>query len=323
MDLRSIFINEYGRLRSGWRLFTFSAAAFACYVFLGVAVWIAWAIVHATGVRIPFENQIAELVLRLLILAMALIAGYGCARLLEGLPWRSLGLTLHRHWFKDLLVGSLIGILSLSVAVLIAKLGGGFQFSLSSRAVLGAVVKSLGGSCVLFILAALAEEATFRGYPLQTLSRAQLAWLGVFLTSVPFAGAHLLNPHTVPGFTFANTALAGIWLALAYLRTRSLWFPLGVHWSWNWALGSLYGLPVSGLTLVSHPLLRATDLGPAWLTGGDYGIEGGAACTVALILSSILIWKMPLVSATPELMKLTSEENPATRREALSIRPVD
>jgi membrane protease YdiL (CAAX protease family) len=321
MDLRSVFINQHGRLRSGWRLLTFVAAAFACYVLFGVGVWIVWAIIHATGLRIPFENQIAELVLRFLILATALIAGYGCARFLEDLPWRSLGLTLHRHWFKDLLVGSVIGILSLSIAVLIAKLGGGFHFSLSSRAVLGGVVKSLAGSCVLFIIAALAEEAMFRGYPLQTLARAKLAWFGVLLTSVPFAAAHLLNPHTVPGFTFANTALAGVWLALAYLRTRSLWFPLGVHWSWNWALGSLYGLPVSGLTLVSHPLLRATDLGPDWLTGGAYGIEGGAACTVALIISSIVVWKAPLVSATPELMKLTSEENPATPREALSITP--
>jgi hypothetical protein len=78
--------------------------------------------------------------------------------------------------------------------------------------------------------------------PLQTLSRAHLAWLGVLLTSVPFALIHLWNPHVVRGVTFTNTALAGVWLALAYLRTRSLWLPLGIHWSWNWALGSIFGL---------------------------------------------------------------------------------
>ena len=320
MDLRTPFINEYGRLRSGWRLVLFVAAATACYFLLGVVLWSGWYVVHATGVRLPYESLIFDLLYRWLILAVALIAGYGCARFLEDMPWRSLGLTLHQHWFRDFLIGSLIGILSLSIAVLIAKVAGGFRFNVSGRAVIGGVVKSLTGSCVLFVIAALAEEAMFRGYPLQTLSRAKLLWLGIFLTSVPFAGAHLLNPHTVPGFTFANTALAGIWLGLAYLRTRSLWFPLGVHWAWNWALGSLYGLPVSGLTLVSHPLLRATDLGPTWLTGGDYGIEGGAACTVALIVSSIFIWKTGLVSATPELMKLTSEEIPRTPPDVLSIR---
>ena len=33
--------------------------------------------------------------------------------------------------------------------------------------------------------------------------------------------------------------------------------------------------------------------GPAWLTGGTYGIEGGLACTVALVISTIIIWRYP------------------------------
>ena len=154
----------------------------------------------------------------------------------------------------------------------------------------------------------------FRGYGLQTLTRARLAWVGVLLTSVPFGLVHLGNPNVVPGVTFANTALAGVWLAAAYLRTRSLWFPLGVHWAWNWALGWLFGLPISGITLISHPLLKAEQIGPAWLTGGNYGLEGGAACTVALSVSTIFLCRTPWLTATPELMKLTSEENPVGTR---------
>jgi hypothetical protein len=172
--------------------------------------------------------------------------------------------------------------------------------------------RSLLTSGALLFVAALAEEAAFRGYPLQTLTRSGLMWLGVLLTSVPFGFAHLLNPNVVPGVTFANTALAGVWLAAAYLKTRSLWFPLGVHWGWNLSLGWLFGLPVSGGRLVSTSFLRGDDIGPAWLTGGDYGIEGGAACTVALIVFTLFIWRTRLGAATPELLKLTSEENPAT-----------
>jgi uncharacterized protein len=179
------------------------------------------------------------------------------------------------------------------------------------------------GSATILFVAALAEEAMFRGYPLQTLSRARLVWLGVLLTSVPFGLVHLLNPNVVPAFTFINTVLAGVWLAVAYLRTRSLWLPLGVHWSWNWALGWFFGLPISGMNLVSHPLLKATDAGPAWLTGGSYGIEGGLACTISLAVFTFFLWRTPWISATPELKKLTSEENPVIPSPVISSRPAN
>jgi hypothetical protein len=99
--------------------------------------------------------------------------------------------------------------------------------------------------------------------------------------------------------------------------------PLGVHWSWNWALGWFFGLPVSGLRLVSHPLLQANDAGPFWLTGGSYGIEGGVACTISLAVITVFLWRTPWLSPTPELKKLTSEENPATPSSVLSIRPLE
>jgi hypothetical protein len=96
-----------------------------------------------------------------------------------------------------------------------------------------------------------------------------------------------------------------------------------VHWSWNWALGWFFGLPVSGVNLVSHPLFKGTDLGPAWLTGGTYGIEGGGSGTIVLIVSTFFIWRTRLVSATPELKKLTSEENPALTSRVPRIRSAE
>ena len=263
---------------------------------------------------------IAELIFRFGLLAAALGAGYFCVRYLEGLPWRSLGLTFHSGWLRDLVFGFVIGFASLVVAVAIASKG--LSFSLGDTG-WSSIIRSMIGSGVLLFVAALAEEVMFRGYPLQTFSRAKLAWVGVLLTSVPFGLVHLTNPNVVRGVTFANTALAGVWLAAAYLRTRSLWLPLGVHWAWNWALGWFFGLPVSGLNLVSNPLLQSLDKGPKWLTGGSYGIEGGVACTIALILFTAFLWKTRWLSATPELKQMTSEENPATSEPVLSIRPAN
>lgn len=298
---------------------------------LFVGAFIALTFLIATVLRVVFvftgldgpsrvSQFVAELIFRTGLLAGALGAGYVCARFLEGLPWRSLGLTFHAGWLRDLVLGFVIGFASLVVAVAIASRG--FNFSIDATGWSG-IVRSMIGSGALLFVAALAEEAMFRGYGLQTLSRAKLAWLGVLLTSVPFALVHLSNPNVVRGLTFANTAVAGIWLAAAYLRTRSLWLPLGVHWSWNWALGWFFGLPISGMKVVSNPLIATQDNGPKWLTGGSYGIEGGVACTIALILFTVFLWKTRLLSATPELKQLTSEENPATAEPVISIRPAN
>lgn len=317
--MRNVFINDFGRLRSGWRLLVFAAAFLALTFLIATVLRV---VLIFIGPREPsnLSHFLSELIFRASLLGAALGAGYFCVRFLEGLPWRSLGLTLHPGWFRDLVFGFAIGFASLVVAVAIASRG--FNFSLGNTG-WPAIVRSMIGSGVVLFLAALAEEAMFRGYGLQTLTRAKLAWLGVLLTSVPFGLVHLSNPNVVPGVTFANTALAGLWLASAYLRTRSLWLALGVHWSWNWALGWFFGLPISGIQLVSNPLLQAQDNGPKWLTGGGYGIEGGVACTLALSLFTVFLWKTRWLSATPELKQMTSEENPARSEPVISIRPAE
>jgi hypothetical protein len=319
--MRKIFINDYGRLRSGWRLLIYIAVLFVFSLFLTILLRGLFALLIGTR-SVPHPEFVSEAISRIGLLIVALGAGYLCARVLEELPWKSLGLTFHRGWLRDFVIGSAVGVISLAVAVGIAVLAGGLKFSVSEAAVTS-TTRSLLGSAMLFIVAALAEEALFRGYGLQTMARAGLAWVGVLLTLLLFGLAHQENPNVVPLVSFTNTALAGLWLAVAYLRTRSLWLPLGVHWSWNWASGWFFGLPVSGMHLVSNPLLKANDAGPFWLTGGSYGIEGGVACTISLTLFTIFLWRTSWVSPTPELKKLTSEENPATPVTVLTIQPAD
>ena len=312
MDLKQVFINSAGRLRSGWRLLIFVLLVLILSLVSGAVLnkisQLALRSTPSSGVAHYVEN----LIFRAIFLAVALIAGFICTRWLEGLPWHALGLWFHSGWLRDFFFGSVIGVASLAVATAIATAGGGLSFTISGRAAMVQVGQTLVFSAVLFILAALAEEALFRGYPLQTLTRAKLMWLGILVTSFAFAAIHMSNPNLNEWLPYLNLLFAGLWLAVAYLRTRSLWFPLGVHWAWNWALGSLFGLPVSGIRdLAPHPLLHGTDLGPAWLTGGSYGIEGGLACTVTLIVSTVFILRTRLVTATPEMKILTSQENPA------------
>ena len=308
---QDILFNGAGRLRAGWRFLVFSAAAMLfAYFFLRPVVFFAFGLFrHATGVR---DGRLGIIAQSLVFIGTAIPVGWFCCLLLEGLPLRSLGVLPRKGWLRDLLLGVLAGGLSIALAAALCTAAGSYTFMLAPADQSAQVAKTIVSSFVIFMAGAAWEEAVFRGYPLQTLLRSWPWWIALLPSSILFAFIHLDNPNAVVGFTFFNTLLAGAWLAVAYLRTRSLWLPLGLHFGWNFAMGSFLGLPVSGITSVSPaPLLRAVDTGPTWLTGGHYGVEGGVACTLALIASTLYLWRTRLLRADEELKRMSDGENPA------------
>ena len=74
-------------------------------------------------------------------------------------------------------------------------------------------------------------------------------------------------------------------------------------------------LPTPLPPLTPEPLLRFADVGPAWVGGGAYGIEGGAACTLALVLVTLFTWRTGLLKADPELKRYSDGENPLAANE--------
>jgi len=313
MQTTDLFINPQGRLRSGWRLAIFVALFVFGFVALltAVAVGASLLMTRATFVRLV-EGGIWGLVLQSVVMFGAAAAvGWGCARLIEDLPWRSLGWGLHRGWLRDLLLGVGLSAAAIGLVALVGLAFGGYRFGLNAGAGWGAVLKTLVGSGLVILLGAAAEEMLFRGYPLQTTLRSWRGPAAVALSSAAFALVHLSNPNVAPFFTLVNTTLAGVWLAVAYWRTRSLWFPFGLHWGWNWTMGAVLGAPISGITeMTPEPLLLFEDAGPAWLGGGGYGFEGGAACTLALLAVTAFIWRTRLLAPTAELRQYTDGENP-------------
>src|SRR5215510_10237811 len=127
--MRRIFLNDFGRLRSGWRVLLFCAAVIVAYLLLDTVLRIGYVLLVNFGPSRPYALFIADFIFRITMLSSALGAGYLCSRWLESLPWRSLGLTLHHGWLRDLLIGCAIGFASLAVAVGIAAAGGGLRFS--------------------------------------------------------------------------------------------------------------------------------------------------------------------------------------------------
>ena len=152
----------------------------------------------------------------------------------------------------------------------------------------------VGAVLLVLIFGALAEELMFRGYPFQHLEQGIGAIGAVMVFSVVFGVVHLANPGA-SRWGLINTILIGVLLSMAYLRTRALWLPWGIHFGWNFSLGLLFGLPVSGLRLF-NVMVRTTTSGPRWVTGGSYGVEASATAVVVILLGLVMVWRLPLAT---------------------------
>ena len=130
----------------------------------------------------------------------------------------------------------------------------------------------------LLLLGAIGEEMMFRGYPFQTLLPVFGEWGTILPFSVLFAVAHMGNMGST-ALSLGNTFLWGVVLSVAYLRTRTLWLPIGLHTGWNWALPGL-GIQLSGFELRLHPWVVEWRA-PEGVSGGVYGLEGAILTTLA------------------------------------------
>lgn len=307
MDFKAIFFNENNRLRSGLRFLIFLLSYFVLsFIIIGGSA----AILMILPIGFSEKSLLGFTVPFFIGSGVAIFLGWFYGKIFEDLPFRALGAWFTKNWFKDLFFGLIFGAFSIVLAALIAYLFGGMMFEKNQNSGFVPLALTLGSTLLIFTFGAIAEEVLFRGYMLQTLTRAKIFWVGTILTSFLFASAHNANPGANV-FTWTNTFLAGIWLAVAYYKTRNLWFPFGVHFAWNWVQGAFLGINVSGLSdLASAPLLRVTETGNSFVSGGDYGVEGGISCTIALIVSTALIYFSPFLKPTAEMLALTSEEIP-------------
>lgn len=293
--MNKIFINEAGQIRSGWRIVVFLSIFLFFAILLGV---VAESVLAAFGYEAGQGSSMFRLVNGIVSIIPALAVGWLCGKWLESLPISALGASFTSRWFRHSLIGLGLGAITFGIAVLIAMTGG-LQFSANREVPFQPLIAGLLTSFIVLAVAAAFEEVLFRGYLFQTLVRSNLAWLAIFLTSVGFGFAHYGNPDASI-FSVANTMLAGLWFGLAYLKTRDLWFVWGLHFAWNWIQGAVFGIEISGLReLTPVSLLNEIDPGPAWLTGQTYGLEGGIACTIAILISIGLIYVLPGLKSEP------------------------
>lgn len=141
-------------------------------------------------------------------------------------------------------------------------------------------------SIVLFTGVSVFEEVVFRGYMLKNLLESFNPYLALFISSIFFSLIHGSNPN-VTTLGLCNIFLAGFFLGASYVFTKNLWFPIALHFSWNF-FQSMFGFKVSGLD--SYSIIEFTIPENNMLNGGEFGFESSYLSIIILILGIFIIW---------------------------------
>ncbi len=198
-------------------------------------------------------------------------------------------------WWKKLLYGFLLaaGIMTLLFVVEVAVgwlLVDGWNWQKLS---LDAWLRNLWLAILVNTFVAVGEEVMFRGYLLTGLEKAWGKWIGLLVMAILFALPHLFVEGAQESNWFLFTvllALPGLMLGWAYLQSRSLWLPIGIHFGWNFFQDEMLNLVGEDKQNLVGAITQ--QQGPEWFMGTSYGIEVGVAgiLAVILVLSGIWIW---------------------------------
>ncbi len=177
---------------------------------------------------------------------------------------------------KDLMLGLVLGLVLIGGGFTILNLSGNIQIKNITPD-----YDYLAGSILLCLLISWIEELSFRAYILNNFMESFRPYLALLLSSILFALFHVFNPGmSIIGFI--NLILAGILLGIVFLYTKTVWFALSLHFSWNFFQGPFFGFPVSGMEM--NGFFNQEREGNELLTGGDFGLEGSILCSLLIIL---------------------------------------
>ena len=308
LDLAVIFWNrEERRLRLWWRLIfalVVLAVVEGVVSILGGALGIG--IYVASGGEFPsitepdFAVQIQQLIYQPVVRVIVMIfQGIGLIVGLMATGWlvdrrkfTDYGFHLNRRWWADMGFGLGLGVTCM-VFIFVVELAFGW-IKITDVLQPGNTlpfVWGIGLALVNFILVGIQEEVFSRGFLLRNLAEGfnwrvfnpKLALLiGYFISSSIFGLMHLGNPNT-SAISTINLVVAGVFLGLGFVLTGELAIPIGLHITWNFFQGNVFGFPVSG-TQAGATFVAIEQGGPDWMTGGAFGPEAGVIGLLAIAL---------------------------------------
>lgn len=205
-------------------------------------------------------------------------------KFVEKRPLAEMGL-VRKGLVLNYAMGAGLGILLVSAVMAVAIAVGAVSYEGlgSDMTVTPALVLLMG-----FVIQGGAEELMSRGYLMTSLARTTSAFWAVAISSLAFTLPHLLSLlaagplHASIGFV--NTMMFSVFISLVFLRWRNMWLIAALHSSWNYVLGIVFGISVSGGSAGGSFLGFSALESAGLMNGGVYGLEAGLITTAVLVI---------------------------------------
>jgi membrane protease YdiL (CAAX protease family) len=262
---------------------------------VGVYVVLAWVGMMVMGwVFIPLAGRLLGVTATVFFAAM--VVNILTLSIYEHRGLAAIGLPLENASARNLALG-LAGGIGAACLVLAPPLAVGAARVVASPGASTEVATLLFTAfCLLF--GAAGEEILFRGFAFQVLIGSVGAWATIIPVATLFAAVHAGNPGAT-WIGMVNTGAFGILFGYAFLRSRDLWLPIGLHFGWNFTL-PLFGVPVSGLTIRVTGYEMKWSAGDLW-SGGSYGPEASILATAAIAALAFYLTRAPIVRQSAPL----------------------
>lgn len=263
-------ISSQGKLRNGWWIAIF-------FVVLAALLLPLILLARQSDGATPIWQQA-------IIVVMATIICQVLRRRSIAEPFGRFDVLVGRQFLVGLVLGAL---LMLAPAGLLWALG-------AVHWTPGAGASAIAPSLALFAVVAITEEVLFRGFLFQRLIDGLGAIPAQLIIAALFVLTHsdaLSNAGSLGLLAGVNIFIASLMFGFAYLRTRGLALPIGLHLAANFVQGGVLGFGVSGGDQAG--LLQPTLSAPDWLTGGAFGLEASAPGLVAVCLTTLVLAYAP------------------------------
>ena len=233
------------------------------------------------------------------LFAAILLSVWLAGRFLDRRRFVDFGFHLNKNWWADFGFGLFLGAF-LMVIIFVVELAAGWVTVTGAFATRNPNMNFLAGiapAAVIFLAVGIYEELFSRGYQLRNIAEGLNGKLlgprgavvvAALLSSAVFGTLHVTNPNASLISTF-NIFIAGaVLLSVGLILTGELAIPIGVHITWNFFQGNVFGFPVSGSDFRWATFIATEQGGPHLWTGGAFGPEAGLIGVIAILLGGLL-----------------------------------